>query len=59
MIGQYLKSYLAIYSVSMWRIVDGKVVERKSIRDMLDFLRQPGVIEYTEKAKKLFPEDVS
>ena len=45
--------------VNIWRIVDGKVVERKSVRDMLDFLRQLGIIEYTEKAKKLFPEDVT
>ena len=45
--------------VGIWRIVDGKVVERKSIRDMLDFSRQIGVIEPTEKGKKLFPEDVS
>ena len=44
--------------VGIWRIVDGKVVERKSVRDMLDFLKQLGVIEYTEKAKKIFPEDV-
>ena len=44
--------------VNIWRIVDGKVVERKSIRDILDFLRQLGIIEPTEKAKKLFPEDV-
>jgi len=45
--------------VNIWRIVDGKVVERKSIRDILDFLRQLGIIEPTEKAKELFPEDVS
>jgi predicted ester cyclase len=44
--------------VGIWRIVNGKVVERKSICDMLDFLKQLGVIEYTEKVKKLFPEDV-
>ncbi len=44
--------------VGIWRIVDGKVVERKSVRDMLDSLKQLGVIEYTEKAKKLFPKDV-
>jgi len=41
--------------VSMWRIADGKVIERKSVRDMLDFLRQLGVIEPTEKVKNLFP----
>jgi len=40
--------------VGIWRIVDGKVVERKSVRDMLDFLKQLGVIEPTEKAKKVF-----
>jgi len=44
--------------VNIWRIVDNKVVERKSVRDMLDFLRQLGIVEYTEKAKKLFPEYV-
>ena len=45
--------------VNIWRIVDGKVVERKSVRDILDFLRQLGIIEPTEKAKKLFPKDVT
>jgi len=35
--------------VGIWRIVNGKVVERKSVRDMLDFLKQLGVIEYTKK----------
>jgi predicted ester cyclase len=44
--------------VNMLRIVEGEVVERKSVRDMLDFLNQLGVIEYSEKLKKLFPEDV-
>jgi steroid delta-isomerase-like uncharacterized protein len=43
---------------SIFRIVKGKVAERKSVYDMLDFCKQLGVIEYTEKAKKLFPEDV-
>jgi C-1 hydroxylase len=42
--------------VNIWRVVDGKVVERKTVRDMLDFLRQLGVIEPTEKVKELFPE---
>jgi len=45
-------------AVWIYRIVDGKIVERKSVIDMLAFLQQLGVIEYTEKAKKLFPEDV-
>jgi len=35
------------------------MVEGWIVNDMLDFLKQLGVIEYTEKAKKLFPEDVS
>ena len=43
-------------AVSIWRIVDDKVVERESVYDFLDFLKQLGVIEYTEKAKKLFSE---
>jgi predicted ester cyclase len=40
--------------VNIWRLVDSKVVERKTVRDMLDFFRQLGVIEPTEKVKKLF-----
>ena len=50
---------IAWTAVNIFRIVNGKTVERKSVRDMLDFLKQLGVIEYTEKAKELFPEDVS
>jgi len=44
--------------VNFWRMVDGKVIEKKSIYDMLDTLNQLGVIEYTEKAKEFLPEDV-
>lgn len=40
--------------VRIWRIVDGKFVERESFYDFLDFYKQLGVIEY-----KGFPEDVS
>ena len=46
-------------AVNIFRIVDGKIVERKSVRDVLNFLKQIGAIEYTEKGKKLFPEDVT
>jgi len=46
-------------SVSIYRIVDGKVAELLYAVAELNFLKQLGVIEYTEKAKKLFPEDVS
>jgi len=46
-------------AVSIYRIVDGKVAELLYAVAELSFLKQLGVIEYTEKAKKLFPEDVS
>jgi len=46
-------------SVTIKRIVDGKIVEGWTVNDMLDFLKQLGIIEPTEKGKKLFPEDVS
>jgi len=39
-------------AVQIWRIVDGKVVAKESIGDLLDVFKQLGVIEYTEKAKK-------
>ena len=45
--------------VNFWRIVDGKVVEKESIYDMLDFFKQLGVIEYTEKAKIFFSKPLS
>jgi len=42
--------------VLIWRIVEGKIAKKESaVYDELDFLKQLGVIEYTEKAKKLFP----
>jgi len=44
--------------VDIYRIVNGKHVEGRFVTDQLDFLKQLGVIEYTEKGKKLFPEDV-
>jgi predicted ester cyclase len=47
-----------VKSIQIWRIVDGKVVEQESVYDELDLLRQLGLIEPTEKGKKLFPEDV-
>jgi len=45
-------------AIQIWRIVDGKVAENESVFDSLEFYKQLGAIEYTEKAKKLFPEDV-
>ena len=43
-------------AVSIYRIVDTKVVEMWTIMHM-DFLKGLGIIKYTEKGKKLFPED--
>ncbi len=39
--------------VDIYRIVDGKHIEGRFIVDQLDFLKQLGVIEYTEQGKKL------
>ena len=50
---------ITITGVLVLRIVHGKVVEKESgVYDLLDFYKQLGVIEYTEKAKKLFPKNV-
>ena len=50
----------AITAVHNFRIVNGKVVEDIfSVSDDLKFYKQLGVIEPTEKAKKLFPRDLS
>jgi C-1 hydroxylase len=43
--------------VAILRIADGKVVEGWEVSDILYTLKQLGVIEYTEKGKKLFPEN--
>ncbi len=48
---------MTIMMVQMWRLVDGKVVQKQSVADELEAYEQAGVIEYTEKGKKLFPED--
>ncbi|WP_067049837.1 ester cyclase [Methanofollis ethanolicus] len=44
--------------VFIWRIANGKLAEGWEVDSDLDFLRQLGVIQYTEKGKELFPEDV-
>ena len=49
---------ITMNSLAIYRIVDTKVVEMTVVKDLLDFFKQIGVIEYTEKGKKLFPEDV-
>jgi len=44
--------------VEIFRIVDDKVAEEWEVSDELDFYKQLGLIEPTEKGKKLFPKDV-
>ena len=44
-------------SADIWRIANGKIKEQWMVDDMLDLYKQLGAIKYTEKAKKLLPED--
>ena len=45
--------------VFIWRIADGKLEEGWEVDNELDFFKQLGIIKYTEKGKKLFPEDAT
>jgi len=45
--------------VTIWRIVEGKIIEGWIVYDQMDFLKQLGIIAYTEKGRRLFPEDIS
>jgi len=45
-------------SVTIKRIVNGKMMEGWTVNDMMDFFKQIGIIEPAEKAKKLFLGDV-
>ena len=42
--------------VFIWRIVNGKLVEGREVDESVDFLKQLGIVEYTEKGKKVFSE---
>ena len=44
--------------VDIFRIAKGKLVEYRDVNNNLDYLKKLGIIEYTEKGKKLFPEAV-
>jgi C-1 hydroxylase len=44
--------------VDIFRIEKGKLVEYRDVNNNLDFLKKLGIIEYTEKGKKLFPDAV-
>ncbi len=46
-------------AIDIYRIVNGKIAwGRRVPTPDLAFFKQLGVVEYTEKGKKLFPEDV-
>lgn len=49
---------LTMRMVFIWRIVNGKLAEGWEVDNDSDFLRQLGIIEYTEKGKELFPDDI-
>jgi len=42
-------------SVTIKHIVDGKMVEGWTVNDMSDFFMQLGIVEYTERGRKLLP----
>ena len=44
-------------SIQIWQIANSKVVKKYSIYDHINFFKQLGLIEFTEKGKKLFPEE--
>jgi len=43
-------------AVDIYRIVDGRLAEYWNVTDSLNFFRQLGAIEYTERGGRLFPE---
>ncbi|MFX1250531.1 MAG: ester cyclase [Promethearchaeota archaeon] len=47
---------VTLTAVAIYRIANEKIVEGRFITDQLDFLKQLGVIEITEKGKAFFPE---
>jgi predicted ester cyclase len=44
-------------AVDIYRIVNGKLAEYWNVTDFMRFFKPIGAIEYTEKGKKLFPEE--
>jgi len=49
---------ITMTAVDIYRVVNGKLVEYWNVSDSMYFNKQLGLIEYTEKGKKFFPEDV-
>ena len=50
---------IAFTGIDIFHMVDGKATEVESVYDMLDFFKQLGIIEYTEKAKTFFSKPLS
>ena len=44
---------IKVYSMLIWRIVDGLIVERTQVTESVNYLMQIGVIDYTEDGRKL------
>lgn len=44
---------IKVYSMLIWRVVDGLIVERIQVTESVDYLMQIGVIDYTEDGRKL------
>ncbi|MDN7024502.1 ester cyclase [Methanoculleus sp. FWC-SCC1] len=45
--------------VFIWRLENGRLAEGREVDEDLEFLRQLGVIEYTETGRRIFPEAVT
>ncbi len=43
--------------VDIFRIANGKLIEYRDVNNNFDFFKKLGIIEITEKGKKLFPEE--
>jgi predicted ester cyclase len=44
-------------AIDIYRIVNGKLAEYWNVTDKLSLYEPQGIVEYTEKGKKLFPQD--
>jgi predicted ester cyclase len=44
---------IKVYTMLIWRVIDGLIVERIQVTESVDYLMQIGVIDYTEDGRKL------
>jgi len=49
---------LAMEMVFIWRVVNGRLAEGREVDDSMEFLRQLGLVEYTERGMKAFGENL-